>query len=392
MKKILLSLFVAVVGFAPGRAEPMWALTSGNRVLRFDTAAPEKTLAIFPITGLPDGESIIAIDFRPASGELYALQTGDILCGINKETGAATPLTALNAALNGGSFGFDFDPVTDHIRIVSDVGQNLRVNPVTGETAVETTLLTYAPSDPNARATPVLVGAAHNNNFAGAAARILYGLDSADDCLVIQEPSGKEVLKTVGPTGLDVTCLTGFDISGTTGIAYMNGPLQLFTVNLATGHATVIGAIADSGTLAGEKIIDIAVPTAPPFPKLLNISSRGQIGEGATALIVGFITRGGTLNSAFLIRGLGPSLDPTAVSSPLADPELALYDSNGVQLDSNDNWRDSPQQSTIELTGLAPSHDRESAIFALLPAGTYTAILRSHTASGGIGLIEIFYL
>ena len=391
MKKILLPISLVALGLAPCQAEPMWALTSGNRVLRFDTETPGKTLAIFPISGLPDGESIIAIDFRPATGELYALQTGDLLYRINKETGAATPLARIDSALNGDSFGFDFDPVADQIRVVSDIGQNIRVNPTSGETLIETTSLAYAPSDPNVRATPVVVGAAYTNNFAGAAATVLYELDSADDCLVIHEPAGKGSLKTIGKIGLDVTCLAGFDISGRSGIAYMSSPQQLFTVNLATGTATAIGAISESATLGSEKIIDVAAPTVPPFPHLLNVSTRGEVG-GPTVLIAGFITRGGTLNSAFLIRGLGPSLGSTAVSSPLPDPELALYDSNGVQLETNNNWRDSPQQSTIQLTGLAPSHDLESAIFALLPAGTYTAILRSHAPSGGIGLLEIYYL
>jgi hypothetical protein len=42
--------------------------------------------------------------------------------------------------LAGTSFGFDFNPTVDRIRLVSDSGQNLRLNPNSGAGATTTTL------------------------------------------------------------------------------------------------------------------------------------------------------------------------------------------------------------------------------------------------------------
>jgi hypothetical protein len=39
---------------------------------------------------------------------------------------------------------------------------------------------------------------------------------------------------------------------------------------------------------------------------------------------------------------------------------------------------------------LAPSDDREAAIFASLPAGSYTAVVRGVNSTTGIGLVEAY--
>jgi hypothetical protein len=79
------------------------------------------------------------------------------------------------------------------------------------------------------------------------------------------------------------------------------------------------------------------------------------------------------------------------VANPLADPILELYDTNGNLLESNDNWKDSPNRAQIEATGIPPSHDSESAILRSVTPSGYTAILRGKTGSG-IAVVEIYNL
>jgi len=95
-----------------------------------------------------------------------------------------------------------------------------------------------------------------------------------------------------------------------------------------------------------------------------------------------------------LLRGIGPSVSSGGVPVPgrLEDPVLELHDGNGTLLTSNDNWKDSPQRSEIEGSGLAPSDDKESAILRTLNPGAYTAILRGKDDSSGIGLVEAYDL
>ena len=70
---------------------------------------------------------------------------------------------------------------------------------------------------------------------------------------------------------------------------------------------------------------------------------------------------------------------------------LELHDADGALLASNDNWMDD-QKAEIEATGLAPSNDLESAIFATLPPGSYTAVVAGKDGVTGVALVEIYRL
>jgi hypothetical protein len=81
-------------------------------------------------------------------------------------------------ALDGTEFGLDFNPQVDRLRVVSNAGQNLRLNPDTDTVAATDTRLQYASTDRNAGRTPNVVGAAYTNNFAGTTATVVNDIDS----------------------------------------------------------------------------------------------------------------------------------------------------------------------------------------------------------------------
>src|SRR5262249_11223427 len=155
--------------------------------------------------------------------------------------------TQFTPALNGTSFGFDFNPVPDRIRLVSDTDQNLRLNPNDGTVAATDTNLAFAAGDANAAANPNIVGSAYTNNFSAASSTTLYGIDSNLDVLVMQgsvggapnSPNGGQ-LTTVGALGVNTTDQVGFDIVGPTGLALasltpMGGTTSsLYSINLQT--------------------------------------------------------------------------------------------------------------------------------------------------------------
>ena len=238
----------------------IFAITTANTLLRFDSAAPGTILSTTAVSGLQVGENILGIDFRPASGQLFGLGSTSRLYTLDLTSGVATQVGAapFAPALSGTDFGFDFNPVVDRVRVVSDADQNLRLNPSTGALAATDTALAYAAGDPNAGANPNTVGAAYTNSFAGASVTTLYGIDSNLDILTIQNPPNNGTLNTIGSLGFNTSGAVGFDIA-TAGTAFaalsVSGLAGLFTVNLATGAATPIGSI---GTGA-RAIRDIAV-------------------------------------------------------------------------------------------------------------------------------------
>lgn len=394
MKKLLLFLILATAAALSCRAETMTALTSGNRLLTFDSATPGTITKTVTVTGLAAGENLLGIDFRPATGVLYALGSTSRIYSINSDTGVATAIGSPGAfTLNGTRFGFDFNPTVDRIRVTSDADQNLRLNPNDGTLTAADGTLAYASGDSLSGFNPNVVGSAYTNNFSGSGATILYNIDSSFDRLLIQNPPNNGTLVSVGALGVDTTDNVGFDISGSTGVPYASLTIgtttNLYTINQLSGAATLVGAIAGAATLGTDTVVDIAAGV-PPSSKLLNLSTRGRVAEGENVLIAGFITRTG-VSSRYLLRALGPSLAGSGIAAPLADPVLTLYDNNGAVITTNDDWQTS-QGADITATGLAPTNTAESAILATLTPSSYTAIVSAKGTNSGVAVVEVYQL
>jgi hypothetical protein len=122
--------------------------------------------------------------------------------------------------------------------------------------------------------------------------------------------------------------------------------------------------------------------------RLVNVSTRGQVGVGDNVLIGGVIVAGSG-SKTVIVRALGPSLPLTGV---LTNPVLDLRDASGSLLSSNDNWVSSPQHAAIVASGLAPPSSLESAILTTLSPGNYTAIVHGVNNTTGIALVEAYDL
>lgn len=275
-----LALILTLAGLtASSQAELIYGLTGANELVTFDSAAPNLILSTVSISGA----SILNIDIRPATGVIFGLSDTNALYTLDINSGVAA-LVGPTGVSGGFDYGFDFNPTVDRIRVVTDAGGNFRINPATGATLTDTTP-TYIAGDVNAGTAPVLTGAAYTNNVNGAATTTLYALD-ADLNILAQVVGGNAganagTYQTVGGLGVDITGLNGFDISGLTGTAYAalstDGVLSsLYTINLATGTASLVGGISAP---AGTTILDIAAltPNAPA-------ASAAPIPEPSTAL------------------------------------------------------------------------------------------------------------
>ena len=152
-KLLLLVLSVLLSGY--GRAEAattkIFALTTNNNLLAIDSATPGTIISSVAISGLQSGETIVGIDFRPSSGQLYAIGNSSRVFTIDLSSGAATAIgnAPFTPPLSGTDFGVDFNPVPDLIRVVSDGDQNLRLSPATGAVAGMDTPLAYDAGDIN---------------------------------------------------------------------------------------------------------------------------------------------------------------------------------------------------------------------------------------------------
>src|SRR5688572_15286054 len=256
-----------------------FGLTSANRIVTFNRAAPAVRTAV-AITGLQSGEQVLGIDVRPGgmpAGELYALGSTGRVYTINVTSGAATQKSQLAAdsadatspftALDGTDFGVDFNPVVDRLRVVSNTGQNLRINVDSGATITDGSLNLAGVTRTG------ITAAAYNSNFAAACRTQLFFLDSTTDQLFVTTDPNNGTLTDAGSLGMDAGMANGFDVftqdDGTNvGLALVSaqGSQNFHTINLATGAATDAGAI--TGLNSGETLTALfAVPNSNTPPQ-----------------------------------------------------------------------------------------------------------------------------
>ena len=212
-----------------------YAVGANNALLIFDPSAPA-TIVSKTITGIMPMENIVGIDFRPLNGQLYALGNSSRLYAVNASSGVATAIGSVPLAtvLTGTSFGFNFNPTVDRIRVVGNDGQNLRLHPDLGTIAAVDAALNPG--------TPSVSGVAYTNNFSGATSTTLFDIDFTTDKLYTQNPPNNGTLVETGALGINVESTIGFDIASRSGTAYAiltsGSSTGLYTINLSSGAAT----------------------------------------------------------------------------------------------------------------------------------------------------------
>jgi putative cell wall-binding protein len=187
-----------------------------GEVVLFDENGEEESSTV--IVGLNQRERIVGADFRPATGELFALTNEGRLLILEPQDDGTTVATE-RGQLDGSMFdfengvGFDFNPMVDRIRIVTSADDNLRVNPNDGALVMADGDLTYAAGDENEGEDPGVTAAGYENSTSETATVTeLYVIDTDLDVLAIQAPPNDGVLNTVGDLGVDATGVNGFDI------------------------------------------------------------------------------------------------------------------------------------------------------------------------------------
>jgi len=221
---------------------PVAYTSNSNMLMIFNPSNPSMVVSK-PVTGMQAGETVMGIDFRPLNGQIYALGSNSRLYTLNASSGAAAFVSTLTTPLSGTSFGFDFNPLVDRIRIVSNTGQNLRFNPADNSLIVDGNI------NPAGR---MVSAAAYANNFAGTTSTTLFDIDASNGKLYRQDPPNAGTLVEIGSLGITVSDSNGFDIGGTSNNAWAvlttGSGTGIYQVNLSTGQATSLGSIGGSVT------------------------------------------------------------------------------------------------------------------------------------------------
>lgn len=264
---------VAIVASSSAAAEEVFGLVGSSSIVTFDSASPGTITSNSTITGLGAGVTLTGIDLRPADNQLYSVSsTGTVyrltLSGANY---TATSLGTISTSPSGNSFGLDFNPTVDRLRMVSDTNQNLRINQTTTPPGVTVDGMITLDGSSNVD----LIGSAYTNSVFGATATTLFGIDAFTDALVRATNPNGGIYTNVGSLGLSLTPtdLLGFDISGFSGAGFFSVNNNFFGIDLATGNATLIGGLGTQG-ITGITIASVPEPATWAM-MLLGFASVG---------------------------------------------------------------------------------------------------------------------
>ncbi len=227
-------------------------LTSDGRLIEFKSNQPKNASSIAAIWGLSGDTRLVGIDYRPATGELIGLGNQGGVYAVSDFNAQAVKRSQLGVALAGTSFGVDFNPTVDRLRVISDTGQNLRVNVDNGMTNLDTPLSSMG-----------VTGAGYTNNDADPnTATTLFDLDSALDQVVVQSPANSGMLAATGKLGVDASPAIGFDVysairnSTTMSVRAfaslsVGGIARFYEINLLQGRVAVAGAFDSVNQVTG---------------------------------------------------------------------------------------------------------------------------------------------
>ena len=221
--------------------------------------------------------SVFALDFDPTGTTLYAIPSStaaanpNTLGTINTATGAFTPIAVMNGALTTAPTGLTIDPVsgTAYISSTTDL---FTIDLTTATTTAVGTMGT---------AGGLVIDIAMDCNGA------LYAHDIGDDSLYsVNTATGAATV--IGGTGLAANFAQGMDFDNDDGqlygFVYTGGGTNTFgTFNLATGAVSALSTNSPLGEFEG------AIPTTcvPPdsdvsISKTANVTGPLQVGSAVT--------------------------------------------------------------------------------------------------------------
>lgn len=221
----------------------------GTALVEFQTNRPRQAKPIGHVNGLSGDTRLVGIDYRVQDGLLYGVGDRGGIYTVSDDNGHAVKVQQLTQALEGTSFGVDFNPAANALRIIGDTGQNLRqpfAGPTAGVTQVDGRLNTPV------EARGISAAAYTNNDLAASTATSLFDIDTTLDQVVLQSPANSGTVVATGALGVDAGPDAGFDIysrpgaGGTetnAGIAVLSvgGVSSVYRVELLTGATRSLG-------------------------------------------------------------------------------------------------------------------------------------------------------
>ncbi len=162
-------------------------------------------------------------------------------------------------------------------------------------------------------------------------------------------------------------------------------------------YTAQVSGVAGANGVGLVEIYDVDTQTAYSAEKVLNVSTRGEVGTSANKQLIAGVTINGTTSKRVLIRAIGPTLSTFGINGPLADPVLRIVrQSDSATVRENDNWEQGNNavqvaEASAEIGAFAlPTGSKDAVLLITLPPGSYTAVVSSGDGSTGVAIVEVY--
>jgi hypothetical protein len=203
---------------------------------------------------------------------------------------------------------------------------------------------------------------------------------------------------------------TGAMVASNTGWGTNSNPTQIAAVAAQVGAFPLASGSADCALLAtlppgtytahvsgandttGVALAEV-YEVSSSGTRLVNLSTRAQVGSGANIIIPGFVVSGGSED--LLVRADGPALAQYSVAGFLARPGLSVFDSSGALKAADSGWASADIgliagfDAAVGAFPLQPGSADSAQVVRLAPGG-YTMQVSSLDSSAGVALAEVY--
>lgn len=388
------------------------AANAGNYSLRVGNSAGTTTIAAGSVTIAGSTAGVPTINLQPlnkivAPGDTFALATSATGAGLSFQwfrngtalSGETGPIL-LRSGINSGDAG-------SYTVRVSNSSGSITSQPatvsLTGNPAILSNISVRAAAAAGQVVTPgfALRGSGKKRVLIRAVGPTLSGfgvsgampdpkfsvnrIDPATGtATVINTTDGTDATATAVAAGVGAFAFASTDTTSAARVLELDAGFN-YTVDVSGtgGGGTLLIEVYDAGNVSGGS-------------KLVNVSVLTTAGSGNSTLILGFALRGDG-QKTLLVRGAGPATAAFGINDPLADPLLAIVDSNSRTLLANNNWGQADYLS--ELTTASnfvgafpfPDQSKDAASLVLLDSNaTYTVQVVGADNGSGRALAEIY--
>ncbi len=216
----------------------------------------------------------------------------------------------------------------------------------------------------------------------------------SDPKIDVADAAGRVIFSNDNWSTTTVGGATTFASVGAFNLATNTRDAAILATNLAPGAYTA--TVSGVGTAAGVALLEVYDVTGAA--RLMNLSTRAQVGTGAGIIISGLVISPGVGRRQILVRAAGPALAGFGVAGSLADPAIAIVSnaSPNVQLAANDNWGTGTNVASLSAAFAQSgafafaAGSKDAAVITELAPGSYSIQVSGVGDSTGNALVEIY--